>query len=77
MEAFCKVCGELDAIVKKFETPAINSDLNSKRLARVQKNLKVLAKPAYRETEVLLFSGRMAPAISYRQRIDDSRLLDR
>ena len=57
MEAFCKVCGELDGIVKKFETPVINADLNNKRLARVQKNLKVLAKPAYRETEVLLFSG--------------------
>jgi hypothetical protein len=27
MEAFCKVGGELDAIVKKFETSAINADL--------------------------------------------------
>ena len=31
--------------------------LDNKRLARVQKNLKVLAKPAYRETEVLLFAA--------------------
>jgi hypothetical protein len=32
-------------------------DLNNKCLELLQKDLKVLAKPAYRETEVLLFSG--------------------
>ena len=57
MEVFCKVCGDIDAIVKKFENPVINSDLNNRSLARVQKNLTVLEKPAYRETEVLIYSG--------------------
>lgn len=57
MEAFCNVCGDLDEIVKRFETPVINSGLNHSTLARVQKDLKVLAKPAYRETEVLIYSG--------------------
>jgi hypothetical protein len=57
MEAFCKVCGDVDAIVKEFETPVINSDLNNRSLERVQKNLAVLGKPAYRETKVLIYSG--------------------
>jgi hypothetical protein len=57
MDAFCKVCGDVDAIVKEFETPVINADLNNRSLVRVQKNLTVLAAPAYRETEVLIYSG--------------------
>jgi hypothetical protein len=57
MEALCHVCEQLDEVIKKFETPVINEELNNQRFARIQTGLKVLAKPAYRKTEVLLFSG--------------------
>jgi hypothetical protein len=57
MEALCKVCGEIDKIIKKFETPAINSGLNGRPVQRKEANLRVLAKPALRETEVLVHPG--------------------
>ncbi len=57
MEAFCSVCDRIDKIVKKKETPIINSHLNGQALQREQPNLQVLAKPAIRDTEVMIFSG--------------------
>jgi hypothetical protein len=57
MEAFCSVCDQIDKIVREIETPVINSGLKGKILQREQPNLQVLAKPATRDTEVLIFSG--------------------
>ena len=55
--AFCTVCGEIDAIIKKIETPVINPRLNGRTVKREERKLQVLAKPAMRETEVLVYSG--------------------
>jgi hypothetical protein len=55
--ALMQVCDRLDLIVKEMEHPIINSFLDGAKLERVQKNLEVLAKPAYRETYVLLYAG--------------------
>lgn len=57
MEAFCTVCAQVDKIVREIETPIINSKLNGQTLQREQPNLEVLAKPAQRDTEVMIFSG--------------------
>jgi hypothetical protein len=57
MEAFCKVCGQIDAIVKETETPVINRKLSGRSFQRVEPALQVLAEPAKRETEVLVYSG--------------------
>jgi len=57
MTAFCTVCGEIDAIIKKIETPVINPRLNGRPVKREELKLRVLAKPAMRETEVLVYSG--------------------
>ncbi|HEY5705275.1 MAG TPA: toll/interleukin-1 receptor domain-containing protein [Terrimicrobiaceae bacterium] len=55
--AFCELCQRIDQVVKEAETPIINRTLNGRRLQRVQRKLQVLAKPAKRETEVLLYCG--------------------
>jgi hypothetical protein len=57
MTAFCKVCGEIDVIIKKMEMPVINPKLNSRTVKREERKLQVLGKPAMRETEVLVYSG--------------------
>jgi hypothetical protein len=56
MTAFCVVCGEIDAILKDIETPEINPKLNGLTVTREQRELQVPAKPAIRETEVLVYS---------------------
>ena len=57
MTAFCKVCGKIDALVKEIETPVINPELNGRSVKPVERKLQVLAKPAVRETEVLIYAG--------------------
>jgi hypothetical protein len=57
MEVLCKVCGQVDGIVKKIETPVINRELTGRIVQRVEPALQVLAEPATRETEVLVYSG--------------------
>jgi hypothetical protein len=56
MEELCKVCGEIDKIVKKFETPNVNSALSGRDVQIKEPKLKVLAKPASRETEILVYA---------------------
>jgi hypothetical protein len=55
--AMMQMCDRLDAIVKETERPIINKALNHAKLDRVQKSLEVLAKPAFRDTHVLLYAG--------------------
>lgn len=57
MTAFCKVCNELDVIVKSRETPSINVKLSGRIVKQQERKLQVLDKPAFRETEVLVYSG--------------------
>jgi len=55
--AFCNVCDEIDAAIKQHETPTINAALKHRHVKRVEPNLLVLAKPAWRATEVLVQSS--------------------
>jgi len=57
MAALCKVGGDIDAIVRKLETPIINPALEGRGLKQKEVGLQVLAKPAWRETEVLIYPG--------------------
>jgi hypothetical protein len=57
MTAFCTVCGEIDTIIKNLETPVINPKLKGRIVKREERKLQVLAQPAFRETEVLVYSG--------------------
>ncbi|MGH7982119.1 MAG: hypothetical protein ACREFF_03110 [Candidatus Udaeobacter sp.] len=57
MTAFCTVCGGIDTIIKKHETPVINPKLKGRIVKREERKLRVLAQPAFRETEVLVYSG--------------------
>jgi hypothetical protein len=57
MEALCKVCDEIDTILRKIETPTINSTLKNRPVRQKEPALQVLAKPAPRETEVLVYAG--------------------
>jgi hypothetical protein len=57
MEAFCTVCGEIDKIIRKIETPVINSQLHGRVLQPIEEELQVLAKPAWRDTEILVYSA--------------------
>src|SRR5438876_9051560 len=50
MTAFCTVCGELDAIVKKIEMPVINPKLNGRTVKREERKLQVLTKPTMRHS---------------------------
>jgi hypothetical protein len=54
MTALCIVCGEIDAIIKNLEVPVIDLALKNRRVKRMEPKLKVLAKPAWREIEVLV-----------------------
>jgi len=53
----CRLCEEIDKVIRVAEKPIINQDLSGKFLERVQKNLQVLEKPAKRDCEVLVYSG--------------------
>jgi hypothetical protein len=57
MAAFCKVCDDIDDIVKKIETPIINRALEGRAVRQKEIALQVLAKPAWRQTEVLVYPG--------------------
>lgn len=52
--ALCDVCDEIDAILRSQETPIINPALKNRLVQREEPKLEVLAKPAWRETEVLV-----------------------
>jgi len=55
--ALLTLCDRIDEIIRKAETPVINDKLRNQKLDRVQPKLQVLAKPAFRETEILIFAG--------------------
>ena len=55
--ALMQVCDRLDQIVKEREKPTINKSLHNQKLDRHQKDLQVLANPAFRETYVTLYAG--------------------
>jgi TIR domain len=57
MIAFCTVCGEIDSLIKARETPIINRALDGQSFGREARKLQVLAQPAWRETDVLVYSG--------------------
>jgi hypothetical protein len=57
MAALDKVGSDIDAILKKLETPVINTKLRSRPVKRKETDLQILAKPAWRETEVLIYPG--------------------
>jgi hypothetical protein len=45
------------AVLREIETPEINLELNGRTVGREEPDLQVLAKPAVRETEILVYSG--------------------
>jgi hypothetical protein len=49
-------CGMIDDFLKKLEQPAIDQDVKGKKLKKWTEKFPLLAKPARRETEVLLYS---------------------
>ena len=55
--ALLQLVQSIDDLIKVAERPVINKGLKGKKLEREQRSLQVLAKPAKRETEVLLFCG--------------------
>ena len=57
MAALCKVCDDVDSIVKDLETPVINPTLKDRKVKQKEISLQAPAKPAWRETEVLVYPG--------------------
>lgn len=45
MAELCKVCDDIDRIVKKLETPVINPALKDRKVKQKEAGLEVLAKP--------------------------------
>jgi TIR domain len=52
-----ELCDRINEAARRAETPTINKALSSRKLKRFNANLQVLARPAKRETEVLVYSG--------------------
>jgi TIR domain len=50
-------CGMIDDCEKTFEQPVINPDINNKSFDKRTKDLRLLAKPARRDVEVLVYSA--------------------
>lgn len=56
--ALMQVCDRLDQIVKDRERPTINMALHNQKMERHQNDIRVLAKPAFRDTYVMLCAGK-------------------
>ena len=56
-EAMLQGCGMIDEFLKGLERPSINPALDGKSFLRLTENLPLLAKPARRDVEVLVYDG--------------------
>jgi hypothetical protein len=56
-DTLCKLARRIDELERVAETPVVNPALNGRALKQTEPKLQVLAKPARREVEVLVYSG--------------------
>jgi hypothetical protein len=56
-EELCKLARRIDELERVAERPVINFSLNGRALSQKEPELQILAKPARRQVEVLVYSG--------------------